>query len=57
MGLLFPCTTFIYFLRLLFPNATYIFEHHIYFCAASISNPTCKGEGCGYLQTKAAAQD
>ena len=30
---------FIYFLRLLFPDATYISEHHIYFCAVFSSNP------------------
>ena len=35
----------------IFPNTTFIF------CAVFISNPTCKGEGRGYLQTKAAAQD
>ena len=37
MGFLFPSATFIYLLRHLFPNFTYISEPHIYFCAVFIS--------------------
>ena len=55
IGHLFSNEICIYLLRLLLLNAAYISEHHIYFFVVVISNPTCKREGRGSLQTKAAA--